>query len=286
MNNNIAYLTRIKDEPELIYWNLLYHYNIGIRNFYIMFNRSGNETRELVEKFVSEYSDIQYFPFEDNATAYMQREMFEKMANAALGNGHKWQIPVDADELLVLKGITLEDFIKKYDIHEHGYIRLDFINYHPHEGNNGRIENYFLQWEWREKDTMCGSIYKVIWKWHPLYLCGHGHHLISTKNKFLKNEIAIMPPDTAFIAHFPERTFDQIRKKKIRICEAFVESFGDDGNSGQVSEYRQWKEKGDQFWIEMWEKIQNNRKLNLEQRNYIHDPISNIYFSRKMDKVT
>jgi hypothetical protein len=281
MMDNVAYLTRIKDEPDLIYWNMLYHYNIGIRNFYVMFNRSSQPTRTLVERFVARHKDIRYFPLEDPATAYMQREMFEQMANMALNNGHKWQIPVDADELLYLKGITLKELIDRYDAqYDHGFIQLDFVNYHPtSENNDESIKNYFLRWKWRERGTMCGSIYKVIWKWNKSYLCGHGHHLISAKNGVRKKEIAVMDQNTAFIAHFPARSFEQIRKKKIRICEAFVETSGDVENSGQVSEYRQWKEKGEQFWIDMWSKIQKDRIANFQNGNYVFDPIPKNLFS-------
>ena len=42
----IAYLTQIKNEEKLIYNNLLYHYNLGIRAFFVCFNNSNEETRK------------------------------------------------------------------------------------------------------------------------------------------------------------------------------------------------------------------------------------------------
>jgi len=48
---NIALITMIKDEDDVIYDNLVWHFCIGFRKFVIIDNNSTDNTRLLVEKF-------------------------------------------------------------------------------------------------------------------------------------------------------------------------------------------------------------------------------------------
>lgn len=264
--NNIAYLTRIKDEEDLIYYNLKYHYNIGIRNFYITFNNSNEKTISEVKKFFNENADANLFEYHETNTSYMQAEQFNLMSDEAFKHGHKWCIPIDADELLVLKNITLIDFIKKYDKSEYGFINFRWFDHHGSKPD----KNFFEEWEYREKNHRQPS--KIIYKWSPGCKMGDGHHLLIAK----RNKITEIPPEQGYFAHFPNRSLKQIKKKRIRIGEAFIEKYGYESNKPQIQEYKMWEFEGDGYFMRVWAKIHARRE---NKSNFIHDPIPKELFS-------
>lgn len=262
---SVCALTRIKDEEQLIFNCLLSYYSHGIRNFYITFNNSNEETRKSVFLFFSLKNDAVLYSFDDKNTRYEQIEMFDMMSNKAYNNGHIWQIPFDADEILFLKKQSLKDIISKYDSHEYGYINFRWIDYIPTK----KDDNYFLSCEYRHKKHRGPT--KIIYKWHPECRHGHGNHLLIAKRKLLCEYDMC----DGFYAHFPNRSLEQIKNKRIRIGEAFVEKYGSDCDKPQVQEYRKWESQGDTYFKKVWSKIQKDRS---KKENFIYDPIPKEYF--------
>jgi len=263
----VAYLIRIKDEEKLIYYNLTYYYNIGLRGFFVCLNNSNKETIELVNKFVSEHSDIEYFEYIDDHEDFNQVEMFNKMSNDAFSKGYKWQVPADADEILhILGNKTLKEIISEYDNQEYGYINLRWIDFHPSDKDNKEDQNYFTKWKHRNKNPRQPP--KIIYKWSMGCKHGQGHHLLIAK----RNLLCEMNPDVMFQAHFVDREHNQIKKKRIRIGEAFILKYGEDSEKPQIKEYRRWEKEGDSYFDKVWEDLCEKRKKNFE--NYIYDPIN------------
>jgi hypothetical protein len=268
----IAYITRIKDEERLIRYNLNYYYNLGIRAFFICLNNSNTETVAEVNRFKKEHPDIEYYEFIDKKTDYNHSNMFNIMSDDAYVRGYAWQVPVDADEILHIKcGRSLQDILRPYDRAKYGYVNLRWIDYQPSHLDNPFDLNYFTRWEHREPVPRPPS--KIIYKWSPGCLHGDGHHLLISKRNFL-TEIS---PDTMFQAHFVNRERDQIQKKRIRIGEAFIETYGPDSEKPQVKEYREWQKRGDVYFDEVWENLCQERKLNFQR--YVHDPIDKKLFT-------
>jgi len=122
-----AYITCIKDEPDLIYYNLVYYYNIGIRNFYIMFNNSCEKTRAEVALFENTHQ-VKLTTFEDKRIGYYQPERFTMMSNAAYAKNCDWIIPVDADEIVrLVKHKKIQDYLKCFEPIDFGFIQCRWI---------------------------------------------------------------------------------------------------------------------------------------------------------------
>jgi hypothetical protein len=259
-----AYLTVIKDEENLIYKNLVYHYNIGIRDFYIIFNNSNAATKEEVLKFAF-HKDINIHYEKDNDFAYRQPQRFKKLSDMAYSDGCDWMVPIDADEILKLtKYKSINEILQAYNHHEYGYIICSWIDYHPTEEDDPKDNNYFTRWKYREKVKR--KVSKVIVKWNPKMMWGDGHHLITTMRKDLgRTKVMIY-------AHFPNREYEQLKKKIITIGEAFIKTFGIDSPRAQVKNIKNYKKQGEQFFKDKWNELCNYRKNNFH--NFKYDPIN------------
>lgn len=265
----VAYLTRIKDEEDLIYYNLKYYYNLGVDGFFVTFNNSNKETIDLVEQFVKDHPDKEYHYFIDQSTSYNQSEMFDEMSNFAYNQGYKWQLPVDADEILFIKsGVKIKKFLKQYVCHEYGHLNLQWFDYHPSKEDDINDKNFFTRWKYRAAKNR--GYTKIIYKWSPLNKHGFGHHAIIANN----NLICQVDPGIMFMAHFPCRSKKQVRKKAIRIGEAFIERFGYHFNCHQIRTYKKWEEFGDSFFDELWKKKEELR----EKAKMIYDPLDENMF--------
>ena len=188
------------------------------------------------------------------------------MSDCAYLEGFKWQIPIDADELFVLKNIELRDFIKKYDDNEYGFINFRWIDFHPTEKDDISNPNYFNRWKYKQLSPRGPS--KIIYKWSPGNLLGDGHNLLIAK----RHQIAEINPEQGFYAHFANRGKEQIKKKRIRIGEAFVEKYGIDSDKTQILEYKEWQEQGDIYFDQVWDNLCSKRIKQFQ--NLIYDPIN------------
>lgn len=265
----IAYVTRIKNEERLIYFNLKYYYNIGIRNFYIIHNLSNDETRNLVNKFEQNHPDCIVNRIEDKNTKHMQNEFFNNVSDMAFNDGCKWIIPIDADEILKIpSGMTIQDCLKPHDKHEYGYIKCQWIDYQPTNFDDDNDINFFTKWKYREGQARPQS--KIIVKWTNGMKWGDGHHLVIAKGN------KIIDAKKMFYAHFPNRELEQIIWKRLNIGRAFIEKYGYDSEKPQIQEYKRWEKEGDQYFVNVWNKLLKKRKDNIN--NYLYDPIDPLMF--------
>jgi len=263
----IAYLTIIKDEEKLILHNLRYYYNIGIKDFYIMFNNSNDATKKKVEEFQGEKADIFLKTYSDTSFEYLQPERFKMLSNDAYRNGCDWMLPVDADEIFVLKNNkTMAEFLRQFEPVDYGQINCKWIDYHPGTHETG---NVFI--DWTEKSHVSRKESKIIVKWNPEMKYGDGHHLLTSKGKKLS------ATDMCFCAHFPNRSYEQLKQKLKVIGYAFMLHFGSESTRVQVKHYREMLKRGDDFFHEKWNNILEYRKKN--EKNFIHEPIDKNLFS-------
>ena len=260
-----AYITRIKNEEDLIYYNLLYHYNIGFRDFYVVFNDSNEATRELVHKFKAE-KQVFLHVHENPGIAYQQPPMLNKMSQLAYENGCDWIIPVNADEIIHLtEHKTIQEFLEIYNDTDCGHVTCEWIDYHPYKSDNND-PNYFTSWKYR--DSVRNGPVKLIIKWHPDMQWGDGHHLVFGVLKDLGLA------GNMFYAHFPNRSKEQLRTKIINIGKSFIEQFGSKSGKPQVKMFKNYEKKGDIYFNEIWDRVSEKRK-NID---YIYDPLSTELF--------
>jgi hypothetical protein len=257
-----AYITCIKDEEDLIFDNLIYHYNLGIRYFFVMFNNSNSKTIYKVMKFNEIKKDAYVKVIYDNDIAYRQPERMKRMSEMAYSLGCDWIIPIDADEILIIRKYkTIQDYLKDFDCFDYGFVNCRWFDYHPHPA--AEDGNYFLNWEYREKKPRPPS--KIIAKWHSRMKFGDGHHIITSQRKLIANS------RVAFYAHFPWRNYEQMRNKIINIGKAFIGYFGEDSNRPQINQYKKFIAEGDDYIKKIWN---NKVKYRLENiNNMIYDPL-------------
>lgn len=263
----VAYLTCIKDEEELIYYNLIYYYNVGIRDFYIMFNNSNQETINQVERFKKEKTDCRCHIEYDSDYAFRQPIRFTKLANFAYEEGCDWMISIDADEIVQLpKHTNIQDALLQYDNNEFGFIVCNWIDYQATSKDNFDDINYFTKWKYRNANKR--PVSKVIVKWHPDMKFGDGHHLVTSKRKDLGRSTDMI------YAHFPCRTYKQYKNKIEVIAKAFILAFGEESKRPQIAHYHAYSKKGEAWFQEKWERIEKYRQTG----KFIYDPLNEKLF--------
>lgn len=113
--DNIAYVTMVKDEDDIIYENLVWHFCIGFRKFVIVDNNSTDGTRGLIEKFKKQVENKAIVVIiDDPIVEYIQ----SKIMTGAMRFAHSiwsdldWVFPIDADEFWY-PNVQLKDILTK-----------------------------------------------------------------------------------------------------------------------------------------------------------------------------
>ena len=94
----------VKDEDDIIYENLVWHFAVGFRKFVIVDNKSADKTLELIRKFAAETKNIAtVIVMEDPIVEHNQYRIMTGSYHFAheLWPEAKWFFPVDADEFWV-----------------------------------------------------------------------------------------------------------------------------------------------------------------------------------------
>lgn len=101
---NISYISMVKDEDDIIYENLAWHFAVGFRKFILIDNNSSDKTKDLIQKFITETKELAtVILVHDPITEHNQY----KFITAAYRMSHEiwpeaeWIFPVDADEFWI-----------------------------------------------------------------------------------------------------------------------------------------------------------------------------------------
>lgn len=101
---DVAFITMVKDEDDIIYQNLVWHFAVGFRKFVIFDNNSTDNTLLMIEKFIGETRDLAtVFVINDPIEVHNQNKIITsgyRMAHE-IWPEVKWFFPVDADEFWV-----------------------------------------------------------------------------------------------------------------------------------------------------------------------------------------
>ena len=157
--DNIAYVTMVKDEDDIIYENLVWHFCIGFRKFVIVDNNSTDGTRALIEKFKKQVENKAVVVIiDDPIVEYIQ----SKIMTGAMRFAHSvwsdldWVFPVDADEFWY-PNIQLKDILSKIPDNQEVIFTLQH-NHVPVEEfkDNKKREVFYKNLNYRLKDLSDG----------------------------------------------------------------------------------------------------------------------------------
>lgn len=97
-----AYISMIKDEEDIIFFNLLWHYQLGLRKFFIINNLSTDRSLEYIQLFDRLFDDAQVYVLHDPEIAYYQSGKTTGACRfvMTLWPDIEWLVLTDADEFL------------------------------------------------------------------------------------------------------------------------------------------------------------------------------------------
>ncbi|MDD2725029.1 MAG: glycosyltransferase family 2 protein [Methylovulum sp.] len=103
--DNVAFISMVKDEEDIIFYNLLWHYALGLRKFFLIDNLSTDRTLEYIKLFERLFEDSQVFILHDPVVAHYQGKKVTGACRFAMSlwDNLEWLVLTDADEFLCPK---------------------------------------------------------------------------------------------------------------------------------------------------------------------------------------
>jgi hypothetical protein len=196
----IAYVSVIRDDEDILPWNIKYYYNLGIRNFYIMLHLPSKINLDLVKNLQKTLLNSIFTININNNEKHHHDVDVKILTDAALKDGISWIIGTDADEILILKKHkTIPEFLKQFD-HWHDCIlnfkwvdrRSDHEIYPPENPFAGMC---YQCTEYMDSEN--NGWIKSSGKFNTEMKFITGFHNITGTNHVIK-----ISPDEAFYAHF------------------------------------------------------------------------------------
>ncbi|MDP2901794.1 MAG: glycosyltransferase family 2 protein [Methylovulum sp.] len=183
----VAFISMIKDEEDIIFYNLLWHYELGLRRFFIIDNLSTDRTLEYVKLFEQLFDDTQVFILHDPVVAHYQGKKITGACRFAMSlwNDLEWLVLTDADEFLCpmqpLHNL-LERTPKTIDA-----IIVPKSFYNPVTGESAEDNDlFFRRITHRTPVTHISS--KAIMRANPQFTVSQGnHHIFDREGSEIKN---------------------------------------------------------------------------------------------------
>ncbi len=247
----VAGVTMFKDEEDIAYHNLSWHYNQGIKRFVVLDNMSSDNTPNEVRRFANDYQDAQVYLIQDPEIGYYQSrkmtaaaEFAHKMWNA------EWILPFDADEILCSFRGPLHTILESVD-RDHICISLPYKVHVLRSFYDPSEPNPFKRITHRHKDDVEKGA-KIILRWKSGMVIGQGNHNVTWDEQLLpmiKNKnLGLM------LRHYPFRSKEHIRQKIINGGRAYAAAKNLPQNQGGA--WRQWDKdyqtKGEEYIEELY----------------------------------
>lgn len=190
----------VKDEIDIIGYNIEYLQTQDIDHFYIANNLSTDGTRELLIELSEKYGNMTVI--DDNEFAYYQSDKMNFWCNNCFKMGADIVIPIDADEIWYSKDTskTLGKILKET---EGDIFVANSIDYIP-TPNDIVDDNPILSMVYRKKNS--DSFSAVAFKKYPGFYLEMGNHDVTNHNG---NRVY----DLIGIRHYQYRSFQQFSKK-------------------------------------------------------------------------
>jgi len=190
----------VKDEIDIIGYNIEYLQTQDIDYFYIANNLSTDGTKELLFELSKKYGNMTIF--DDNRFAYYQSDKMNNWCNNCFKMGADIVIPIDADEIWYSKDSTktLGRTLKETDADIFVANSTDYIP----TINDPKNSNPILSMTHRKKNS--DSFSAVAFKKYPGFYLEMGNHNVI-------NHKGVRVQDLIGIRHYQYRSFDQFSRK-------------------------------------------------------------------------
>lgn len=247
--STVAYVSMVKDEADIMAYQLRYYYKIGVRYFFIIDNGSTDGTVDIIKDFHDEVKDqAEVNLMIDDDVAYWQYIRINRLANIARMKGHKYILPVDADELLFQEGnpdFNINDYIAKtqpWDI-----LKFNWWYFRATKGDNSSEVNPFIRMNHRD-DPQQSSHTKIITRHKQAMEICQGNHKLHDEFGY-----KIFEPTDLFYAHFKYRSPEQFRKKIVNLGQAYEVIKDQFYHEDSILSYANYKKDGmkyveEEFW--------------------------------------
>jgi hypothetical protein len=204
----IALCMVVRNDQDILKYNLIYHYNIGFRDFYIMLHKPTDEQFDNVVKIQNIFIDkgCNFYIQSHHRDEHRHEQDIKVLIDQAKESGFKWMCGIDADEIIRLqKHNTIQELIAEYDSHEAVELRFQWFEHRPLK-NVYPPDNAFLIFSQRNIERR--EQHKAIGKFdNHMFYCA-GVHLIHKAPKVIE-----IPFETAYYSHFPDRNVVQYVEK-------------------------------------------------------------------------
>lgn len=242
-------------DNDIILQNLIYYYNLGINNFYLMLHKSDRILRDKIFVFETSF-DVSIQTFFNEKDEHWHDKDCKILTDACRSDGIEWIIGSDADELLILKnGISLETFLKQYNF-PYGSLHFQWFEYKPLENI---YDNAFINMKHRDKDPRQQTKSIGIFNSEMMYVPGL-HYIANSP------EVINVSPDIAFYAHFSDRNEDQYCSKMRLQAKNWNQRYG---------KYSHWAEKmiedDPEELNRLWSLMLHQNRIN---KLLVYDPIN------------
>lgn len=97
-----AYVSMVKDEQDIVLFNLVWHYMLGFRRFFLIDNQSTDATPALIQAFARQFPDAEVLVLHDTVVAHFQGRKVSGAVSylKTLWPELDWVALIDADEFL------------------------------------------------------------------------------------------------------------------------------------------------------------------------------------------
>jgi hypothetical protein len=259
---DIALCMVVRNDLDILRYNLIYHYNIGFRNFYILQHKAiGNQELKLEGiAFELENKGCNFFITRHDKDEHYHDKDIKILVDKAREDGFNWCCGIDSDEIIRLKKHnTIQELISEYDDKGPCELRFQWFEHRPLK-NVYPPDNAFL--EFNRRNIAKREQSKAIGKFDDKMLYCAGVHLIHHAPIVIE-----IPFEDAYYSHFPDRNVVQ-----------FVEKY--------EIQHKNWMERYGQFplhehiiadpWF-LYKHWENTLKLQNEEENII-DQVEGKYF--------
>lgn len=211
-DTSVAYCCVMHNEEDIVFWQLAYYYQVGIRDFFITLNTADDLTPTLINAFGEAHHDANLHVSRDEDRSYenfpaRKNALYQKAGSA----GFDWILPVDADELITTQDPTLRPtlhlptFLSEHFSHvkPNQGLRFPCYNFHPTAEDDWLNANPFERITQRTPSLTMG---KVIWRYGAATNIFRGQHSII-------NGEHVRGGPRPMTAHYPLRTPLQVISK-------------------------------------------------------------------------